>query len=103
MSQLRIGDFGTVFEVTVLEDGLPVNLAGAEYLGLAFGRPRGKPFLREAKLQSNGEDGKLQYTLKQGDLRIAGTWRLQVILELPEGTWRSTIMTFQVARNLLGV
>lgn len=103
--EIHVGDIGTVFLVQVQEciDGnsiAPVDLSDATAVYLAFANHQGRTFRVPANFTTDGTDGQVQYSTVTGDLDAEGRWRLQVLVETPEGSWSSDVRVFSVAGNL---
>ena len=67
---LHVGDTGTVFLVTILDDGVPVDLTsgsiGANYI--LFRKPDTSTMQKSASFYNDGTDGKIKYVSVDGDL-----------------------------------
>ncbi len=100
--ELHVGDVGTVFEATILEDGVAItDLADATGLEVIFERPDGTTITRTATISTPpGADGKIRYVTTAEDLTVAGDWRWQAKLTYATGTWRTSIGEFTVSPNL---
>lgn len=99
-TQIRKGDVGTDFELTILADGEVVPLGPATTLSVIFDKPDGTNVTKTGTLVTDGSDGKLHYVFEEGFLDQAGDWRFQALVVLPTGSWRSEIQTFKVHDNL---
>lgn len=101
MSQeIHVGDVGTIFEVTVTDSGVAVDISAATTKQIIFAKPDGTIVVKDAVFVGTGTDGKLKYTTIANDLDLKGDWRLQVKVVLPSGTWKSDIQEFKVYLNL---
>ena len=85
IQRVFVGDVGTVFEATLKEVGVVVNISSATAKQLIFERPDGSTFTVTASFTIDGTDGKLQYTILVGDLNIAGLWSWQAKVTLASG------------------
>lgn len=99
-SEIHIGDIGTVFLVTVQDNGLAVDISTATTKELCLRKPDGTLLTKNADFNTDGVDGKLKYTTISGDLDAAGNWILQIHIVMPTGEWRSDKITFAVYPNI---
>lgn len=107
---IRLYDDGTEFIVEFVEcdsSGLapvmvPIDISGASVRKIIFEKPDGAVLKVDAAFVTDGTDGKIKYSsvgdpeAQTGDLDQEGKWRIQGRVELPGGTWTSTIGTFRV-------
>lgn len=98
--EIHVGDVGTVFEVTIQDDGVAVNISTATTKEIIFRKPDKTKVTKAANFSSNGTDGKIRYTTVANDLDQAGLWSLQAHIVLPSGDWKSSTSEFSVASNL---
>lgn len=99
--EIHVGDVGTVFLVTVYkQDETIFNLASATSLEIRFIAPDREVVDKTALLFTSGTDGKMYYTLDDGDIYIAGTWKYQGIIEFASGTWHTNVVEFTVYPNI---
>lgn len=100
--EVHENDIGTVFEVTLKDNGTVVNISGATVTkDIIFKKPDGTLVTQAASFTNTGTDGKLQYVSKSGDLTPTGKWELQAFIKIG-GTdqWSSQKFEFQVHENL---
>jgi hypothetical protein len=90
------GSDGTVFEVTVTEDGAPLDIATATALSLEFLKPSGVVLQKAATLTSGGTDGKMQVALNEAELNEAGLWSIQARFTLGSYTGPTERQSFIV-------
>jgi hypothetical protein len=104
MSQVHVGDVGTVIEVTLRdEDNKIVNVANALTKKMSFRAPDGRSVIeKDAALVTTGVDGRISYTTIDGDtvLNVAGRWVVQVFVTFPSGAWHTDSSPVDVAGNL---
>jgi hypothetical protein len=100
-AEIHVGDIGTRFDITVVEDGEPLNISSATTKELIFRKTDKTTVTKEAAFVTNGADGKIRYVTADGDLDQAGVWKLQVHLILPDGEWKSNTLNFTVHENLI--
>lgn len=103
--ELYLHDVGTYFEVAISENHAPVDISAAVGKVITFLPPDKRmqenvALVRNAEFKTNGTDGLLVYVFVANDLHESGTWKYQVFLQLPTGSWHSTIGTFEVKQNL---
>lgn len=99
-SEIHVGDIGTIFESTVLnQDGNAVNLSGAT-AQFMFEKPDSSMLVVNCSFVTDGSDGKIKYVTVDGDLDQNGTWQYQVYYEVESEVKYSTINKFKVKPNL---
>lgn len=97
----HIGDVGTIFEATVVDEtNTVVDLSSQTALSMIFRRPDGQKLTRTASLTTNGTDGKLRYTTVAGDLAMPGPWKVQAYVSITAGKWTTDPVEFTVQDNL---
>lgn len=95
----RIGDVGTVFETTIVDqDDLVVDISLATTKTLKFRKPDASTATKTASFVTDGTDGKLKYTTVTNDLDQAGDWKAQAVVVFTGSAtqWTSTIHDFRV-------
>lgn len=105
---MHVGDFGTTFEMTILNRSTnkPVPLAATTVRIFIFHPPSDDPnFVKDAELvtpsgANAGLDGKLKYVFQEGDITVEGEWQVQGLVQTLDGQWHTDIETFQVGENL---
>lgn len=103
MSDVRIGDVGVIFRLTVKEDGVVVDIATATVTKeIKFVSPNGTVKTKDATFTTDGTDGKLEYPSIAADLDECGQWRMQahVALTGPTRDLHSSEAVFYVDRAL---
>jgi len=101
LPELHVSDIGTLFISTIYnQDETIQNLASATNLAINFYTPSRETKERTATLYTNGTDGKIVYTLIDGDIDEAGLWSYQVVVEFVGGTWHTNIEKFVVYPNI---
>ena len=99
--RIFLGDFGTVFELEILDqDGSVVDVSGATTKEVVLENPNGKATSYAASFTTDGTDGKIEYTLKEGDVDKTGIWRVQGYIVLPAGEWYTAKDNFVVEEAL---
>jgi len=97
---IHVDDIGTIFEVIVEADGLPIDISAATTKEFCFKLPDGVLKTRAASFVTDGTDGKLQYLSVAGDLSIAGTYTLQTHVITPGEEFHTAVDTFVVLSNI---
>ena len=100
---IHVGDVGVVFEVTVKDDEVVVDVSSATTKQVWLSPPEGKGATQktDAAFKTDGTDGILQYTtLEASELSVSGIWKLQAYLVMSTGIFHSEIVEFEVRRNL---
>jgi len=99
-NEIHIGDVGTVFYLTITEDGVAVDISGATGKSIIFEKPSGDTLTKAGIFTTDGTDGKIQYTTIDGDLDESGTWRIQSIITTATSEHHSDIKEFVVYKNI---
>ena len=99
-NEIHLNDIGTIFEVTVQDDGVVVDISGATTKEIIFKKSRGEVVTKPAVFTTDGVDGKMRYVAVAGDLDERGQWELQAHVVLASGEWRSDVDVFTVFPNL---
>lgn len=100
--EIRLGDVGTQFIVTVKSaNGSIVDISGFTTYEIFFKKPNGESETKTAALYTDGTDGKITYTTVDGDIDVAGLWRMQARLSNLNSQYSSDIVMFIVYRNLV--
>lgn len=98
--EIHAGDIGTRFEITVLENGVAMDLSTANSVEFSFRKPDQTIVTRTASFVTNGVDGKVKYTTQEGDLDQKGAWRMQIHVVFTSTRWHSNIQNFTVYENI---
>ena len=101
VEEIHIGDIGTIFEITLMDDLAVVNVAPASEMLIMFTKPDGSKVINIAQLSGDGSDGKIRYVITSStELDQNGSWKIQANVTLPSGQWSSNIDRFRVYKNL---
>lgn len=73
MATIRVGDMPLI-EVTVIEDGVAVDVSGVGTKQIKLRAPNGTTTSYTASFATDGTDGKIQYQTDADDIGAAGTW-----------------------------
>jgi hypothetical protein len=99
-SEIHEGDIGTKLLVTVVDDGVVVDIGPATTLEMFIKKPNGTILSRTGVLETDGSDGQMYYITVSGDIDAAGTYKLQGRVVLPGGSYYTSTATFKVHCNL---
>lgn len=99
-NEVHVSDIGTVFEVTIKDDTVAVDVSTASTKNLLFRKPDGTILTKAASFKTTGADGIIQYVTISGDLSMPGLWNLQAHIVMSSGNWKSDVATFEVHPNL---
>lgn len=99
-----VDDIGTVFRLTIQEciDGTDtaVDVSGQSDMDFFFKKPDDTVLQRTPTFTDDGVDGEIEYAMLTAELNLVGTWTLQAEIVLPSGTWRTSIVAFQVLEKI---
>ena len=101
LDEVHVGDIGTVFEATITDAGVVVDISGASTKDLNFLKPSLATLNKAASFTTDGTDGKIRYTTLSGDLDEAGTWQIQGHVIFGGGDWSTDIIKFNVFANII--
>ena len=97
---IQVGVIGLVMTLTILEDGVAVNISSAATRKIKIRKPGGEVLERDAEFSTNGNDGKLTYTTISGDINKVGEYKVQAYVIMTGFTGHSTVATFEAKKNL---
>lgn len=101
-NEIHIGDIGTIFEVTLMDDVVPVDVNSATSKKIIFEKPDGTIVENDATFKTDGSDGIIRYTTSlASELDQKGNWKIQANVTLPIGQWSSDIDRFKVYENII--
>jgi len=100
VNEIHVGDIGTVFKGTVMDDTVAVDISGATTKQIILKKPSGEKLTKTAIFVTDGSDGQIAYTTISGDLDEPGGWEIQAKVILASGTWYSDVGNFDVHPNL---
>lgn len=100
--EIHKGDIGTKLGVIFHEDAAVVDISTATAKKIIFWKPDGTNFTKDGAFTAQvGVDGKIYWqTTLATDLDQVGNWKRQGYIEMGGGTWRSSIIEFEVNENL---
>ena len=103
----QVADTGVTITLVVREPaaagttlGDPVDLTSATAQSMILQRPDGSQVTLTTTIPSPATDGKLRATTVSSTLSVAGLYRLQGLITLPSGAFRTTVASFRVGANL---
>jgi hypothetical protein len=99
--QIFVGDEGTEFRVTILDDNVIVDISTASEITFIFRKPNGDILEAVGELYTDGTDGVCFYNAIAGDIDQAGVYKLQVRVSIGSGLFYSSIGSFKVACTLI--
>jgi len=99
-SEIHYGDVGVNFNITVMNDSVPLDVSNADNIYIIFENPDGGDLIKNASLVTDGTDGKIKYTTVTGDLNQVGTWQIQAKVDFGSSVFSTDIQRFKVFRNL---
>lgn len=100
-SEIHVGDIGTIFRVTIKDDGVVVNVSSVDSKVIYLQKPDGTTLTKTASYYTDGTDGIIQYVTESGDLDQAGTWQIQAKIDFGTDVFSTDIQKFKVIRNLI--
>lgn len=100
MTDIHVGDIGTVFKIKIVDDdGIAINIASATTLQIIFLKPNNQRLVKTATLSTDGTDGFIQYSTIADDLDRPGVWRIQGRVVQATFTNSSARSSFHVKPN----
>lgn len=100
--EIHESDIGTVFEITVEEDDVAIDISGVVTKQVILMAPDETATAYDAAFVTDGSDGKMKYTTtSDAILTPAGVWFLQArVAWSASQDWKSDIHEFRVYENL---
>lgn len=99
LTDIHVGDVGTVFVVTIQDDGVPVDLSTGTSASniMIFRKPDGEVLRVSTNFYSDGSDGKIKYTVSSSSvIDQYGTWKISANVNTDSGQWTATASDFTV-------
>jgi hypothetical protein len=102
-AEIHVGDIGTELRLVVYnQDGSVMdNLGSSTQTHFWISKPNGEVLDVDADLYTDGTDGILTYTTVDGDVDVAGIYKIQAVVTFSAGLYHSSIQTFRVHSNLI--
>jgi hypothetical protein len=101
---IYVDDVGTTFRITVVEciDGadVVVDVSGQSAMDFFFKKPDDTVMQVTPVFTDDGVDGEIEYVTQAAEINLKGVWSLQAEVTLPSGTFRTSIVTFNVKSKL---
>ena len=98
--EIHVGDIGTEFRITILDNGSAIDISGATSLVIIIKKPDGTSITTTGNLYTDGTDGIMYYRVVSGDLDQSGIYKIQAYVEISGGSYYSSIGSFSVKCNL---
>lgn len=93
---MRIGDTGTVIELTITDGRAPLNLTNWSVLEIEL-RRAGVRLVKQATIVGTATSGRIRYVLDGSEFTAKpGKWTVRAHVTIPSGSWRSTDHEFDV-------
>ena len=99
-SEITSGDFGWVGKLRMVQDGTAVDISAYTTRQFIFKSPIGAVTTKTATFDDDGTDGILKYTVADGDIDRAGSWRVQARIAKTGVELTSDPLHFQVEDRL---
>lgn len=100
MGNIHINDVGTIFKVTITDDGVALDVSTASAKQIKFRKPSGVTVSKTADFDTDGSDGVIKYAATSGFIDEIGTWRIQGRIVNASGEWSSQIKPFTINKNI---
>lgn len=98
---IYVDDWGTIFRMTVMENGVMLPIDGATAMKMRFYKPDATVVEVDASWVTDGTDGQMQYTAIEGFLDQYGKWKRQGWVAWATGEWSGTMTEFRVEKRLV--
>ncbi len=101
MSDIHLGDVGTVFILTIMDGAAIVDISAASVMKINLVSPSTDKTTHTATHTTDGTDGKMEYATSDASvLDEVGDWQWQGQVTLPTGAWKTSVLAFEVLSNL---
>lgn len=98
----RVNNIGVKFLVTIKDQDCEIiDVSTATIKKIYLKNPEDTVLEKTAFFETDGTDGKIYYTTVDGDLDMAGRWKIQGYVEIDDAKLFSTIAEFEVEENLI--
>jgi hypothetical protein len=98
---IQLGSSGVTLFVTIRnEDRISINLSQATVKQIILVSPSGAINPKDASFVTDGANGELKYVTVNGDLNIAGEWKIYAYIVTPEISGNTSQLSFTVVGNL---
>lgn len=78
---IHVDDYGWVAKLGITQDGTAVDISSYTTLTYTFRKPDGTEVEKTAAFDDDGTDGYLTYTVEDGLIDTAGSWRVWAQVE----------------------
>lgn len=97
-AEIHVGDVGTIFEMTVLDqDDVVVDISTNDTIEIEFKKPDNTTLVKMAVFVTDGTDGKMKVTSIVGDLDQVGSWVRQGHVKIDANNeWHTNRVAFDV-------
>jgi hypothetical protein len=99
-SNIQVGVQGFVIELTIMNNGKPMDISSAQSTLMIFQDPSGITTQKTAVFSTDGTNGKIRYVTVDDDLSLSGNYQIQAFIVLPTFSGYSGTGSFYVAPNL---
>lgn len=99
-NEIHKNNVGTVFQVTITEDGSAVDISSTTSRLIRFKKPGGTTVEKSGTLVGGGTSGIMNYTAESGFLDACGTWKIQGFVDFGDDEHYSDVAKFKVYPNL---
>ncbi len=104
-NEIHEGDIGTIFELTVKDDDVIIDVSTATTKEIHFKNPDGGTVVQSAGFKipgGDGTDGIITYVSEADDLTPTGLWNIQAFVVFADGSqFSSCVSEFRVHANII--
>jgi hypothetical protein len=97
---VQVGTIGLMIELGVKEAYNYLNLSTASIKNIIIKKPSGMYLTVSGSYTTNGTDGKIYYTTREGDLSEAGVYKVQGQIAIGTFSGYTTATQFTVVANI---
>lgn len=98
----RVNNIGVKFLATIKDQDCEiVDVSTALVKKIYFKNSEDTVLEKNASFETDGTDGKIYYISQDGDLSVAGRWKMQGYVEIGTAKLFSSIAEFEVEENLV--
>lgn len=96
-TDIHVNDYGWVGKLTLVQDGVAVDISSYDTLEMIFMPPnRASAVVKTAAFDTDGTDGVVKYTVQDGDIAVAGDWKVFARISKDETELTSSFVHFSV-------
>jgi len=100
MNEISKNDIAVDIVLTIEEDSATLDISDASSKSIIIQKPSGTSNTYTASFSTDGTDGKIYYSTVSGDLDEVGLYKVQALVVITGGTYRSEIKKFKVRDNI---